>query len=52
MRLHWDDNFLIMVGDTTLGLGCKMPYPGWKKFKAHILTLAGALKDSKIIEQI
>jgi len=52
MRLHWDENFLIMIGDTTLGLGCKMPYPGWKNFKPHILTLAGALKDSEIIEQI
>jgi uncharacterized protein (TIGR04255 family) len=37
MRLHWDDNFLIMVGDTSLGLGCKMPYPGWRNFKPHIL---------------
>ncbi len=52
MRLHWDENFLIMVGDTTLGLGCKMPYPGWRNFKPHILTLAGVLKDSAIIDQI
>ena len=52
MRLHWDDHFLIMVGDTSLGLGCKIPYPGWKTFKPHILTLANALRDSQLIDQI
>ncbi len=52
MRLHWDDNFLILVGDTSLGLGCKMPYPGWKNFKPHILKLASVLNESQLIEQI
>jgi len=53
MRLHWDNNFVILVGDTSLGIGCKMPYPGWKNFKPHILKLASVvLNESQLIEQI
>jgi uncharacterized protein (TIGR04255 family) len=52
MRLHWDDNFLIMVGDATVGLACKMPYAGWKNFKPHILRLTKILNESHLIERL
>ena len=32
VRLHWD-NFLISIGDRSLAVACKMPYPGWKTFR-------------------
>ena len=37
MRIHWNNSFLVLVGDVSLGLACKMPYPGWQSFKSHIL---------------
>jgi uncharacterized protein (TIGR04255 family) len=52
MRMHWNNGFLILIGDVSLGLACKMPYPGWRNFKRHILELAELLNDSEFIEQI
>jgi uncharacterized protein (TIGR04255 family) len=52
MRMHWNSNFLVLIGDVSLGLGCKMPYPGWQSFKPHILELAQFLNESQFIEQI
>jgi len=52
MRLHWDDHFLILIGDYHLGLGCKMPYPGWKNFKPHILELIEVLQRNQVAEKI
>ena len=28
MRLHWDQ-YVINIGDRVVGIGCKLPYPGW-----------------------
>jgi uncharacterized protein (TIGR04255 family) len=52
IRIHWNDSFLVLVGDVSLGLACKMPYPGWHSFKSHILELAKLLNESGLIEQI
>jgi len=52
MRMHWNNNFLVLIGDVSLGLGCKMPYPGWQSFKSHILELAEFLQAHQFIEQI
>jgi uncharacterized protein (TIGR04255 family) len=52
MRMHWNDSFLVLIGDVSVGLGCKMPYPGWQSFKSHILELAQFLNESQFIEQI
>jgi uncharacterized protein (TIGR04255 family) len=51
MRIHWD-NFLILIGDTTLGIACKMPYPGWIDFRERIIRVIGLLLDSKIVQAI
>jgi uncharacterized protein (TIGR04255 family) len=52
MRMHWNDHFLILIGDVSLGLACKIPYPGWQSFKSHIIELAKLLNESKFINQI
>jgi uncharacterized protein (TIGR04255 family) len=52
MRMHWNNNFLVLIGDVNLGLGCKMPYPGWQSFKSHILEIALLLNESQFIDQI
>lgn len=51
MRIHWDD-FFILVGDNTLGVACKMPYPGWAEFSERIAVIIGLLIDSKIVKTI
>jgi uncharacterized protein (TIGR04255 family) len=49
MRIHWD-NFLILVGDNTLGVACKMPYSGWSEFRERIIKIIGLLVDAKIVK--
>src|SRR5262249_21946701 len=49
--IHWD-NFLILIGDTMLGVGCKMPYSGWIEFKGRIVKAIKLLLDTKIIQAI
>ncbi len=51
MRIHWD-NFLILVGDNTLGVACKMPYSGWIEFRKRIIKIISLLVDTKIIKAI
>jgi uncharacterized protein (TIGR04255 family) len=51
MRIHWD-NFLILVGDTSLGVACKMPYSGWTEFRDRIIRVINLLMDAKIVKSI
>ena len=51
MRIHWD-NFVIMIGDTALAVGCKMPYLGWIKFSERIAKVVELLMDTKIVQTI
>lgn len=51
IRLHWG-NFLISIGDRSLGVACKMPYPGWKTFKPGILEVVTAMKEIGIIQAV
>ena len=51
MRIHWDD-FLILISDNSLGVGCKMPYLGWIKFKERIVKAVALLIDTKIVQTI
>jgi len=37
-RLEWNDYF-IATGDRSIVISCKLPYPGWTKFKAAILDI-------------
>lgn len=51
VRLHWG-NFIVSIGDRSLAVSCKMPYPGWKVFKPAILRVVSELKDIGIVESI
>jgi uncharacterized protein (TIGR04255 family) len=51
MRIHWDD-FLILIGDNSVGVGCKMPYLGWIKFKEQIVKVVALLIETTIVETI
>jgi uncharacterized protein (TIGR04255 family) len=55
MRMQWRENFVIMIGDTSLALGCKLPYPGWRGdqgFKSHILQLIEYVTKANLIQSI
>lgn len=49
IRFHWG-SFLILIGDRSILIACKMPYPGWTKFKAGILSVLHLLDEINIIE--
>lgn len=49
IRFHWG-SFLILIGDRSILIACKMPYPGWIKFKAGILEVLQLLDEINIIE--
>jgi uncharacterized protein (TIGR04255 family) len=51
MRIHWGD-FLILMGDTMLGVASKIPYSGWPKFRDRIVKAVErySLKYDDIIE--
>lgn len=51
MRVNWD-NFVILIGDTTLGVACKMPYLGWIKFSERIAKIVELLRDTGIVQTI
>lgn len=51
VRINWD-KFLISVGDRSLAVSCKMPYPGWETFKPAILQVVGFLREIGIIQEI
>ena len=51
IRIHWD-NFVILVGDSALGVGCKIPYAGWAKFRERIIKAVELLMDTKIVQNI
>lgn len=51
MRIHWDD-FILMIGDRSLGVACKMPYIGWSAFKNRIVHIFKILFDAKVIQTV
>lgn len=51
MRIDWD-NFIILIGDYTVGIGCKIPYQGWIKFKERIERAVQIVMDTNIIQAI
>lgn len=52
MRIHWGESFFVLIGDYSVGLGCRMPYAGWRKFKPHILELVGLLVKSGVLHSV
>ena len=43
-RLEWG-HYVISVGDHNVVISCKLPYPGWPKFKAKILEIVNLIAD-------
>ena len=55
MRTNWGERFNILISDTSVALGSKMPYAGWRGdqgFKAHIVQLFGYLAEAGFIQSI
>jgi len=51
VRIDWG-NFNLSVGDRSILVGCKLPYPGWTKFKAAILEVLGVLAGLNSIKSV
>ena len=51
LSLAWG-KFNILIGDESLALGCKLPYPGWAEFKSSILAMVAAATKIGIIKSI
>ncbi len=51
VRLQWG-KFAILVGDRSLAVACKMPYPGWSEFKPVILEVITAMKEIGIVQAV
>ena len=51
VRLHWE-KFFIAIGERSLVISCKLPYPGWASFKQAILKILDIVKDIKIIKNV
>lgn len=47
IRLDWS-GFTISLGDRSLVIGCKMPYPKWPKFKDFILKVIDKVSSAGI----
>lgn len=50
-RIDWD-KFYINVGDSSVQINCKNPYPGWIVFKPAILKIIKMLSETGIIESV
>ena len=44
--------YLILVGERSLAIACKLPYPGWKEFRAIIIRIVSKLLESNFAESI
>jgi uncharacterized protein (TIGR04255 family) len=51
IRIVWGQ-FLISMGDYSLSVACKIPYPGWAAFKAAILQVFGVFTAAKFVQSV
>lgn len=51
IRLDWEQ-FYINVGDRSVSVGFKYPYPGWNSFKPAIIEVMDVLKDENVIKSV
>jgi uncharacterized protein (TIGR04255 family) len=52
LRIHWKDNFLVLVSDKSVAVTCKLPYPGWDNFKKSILDIIDLIKQIGIVDRV
>lgn len=50
-RIQWKE-YVLLIGDQNVAVGCKIPYPGWEKFKNTIIGIVKILSEVEIIEDI
>jgi uncharacterized protein (TIGR04255 family) len=50
-RIDWNQ-FFINIGDASISISCKYPYPGWDTFKPAITKVITALTEVDIIESV
>lgn len=50
-RVDWN-HFFINVGDCSVSVSCKYPYPGWHSFKEAIAKVTGILAACKIVDAV
>ena len=50
-QLEWK-NYRISIGDRVAVIGCKLPYPGWGKFREDILQLFEVVLECKLVASI
>lgn len=48
----WYGNYALLVGDRSLAIGCKMPYPGWKEYKVALSRILSVLSKASWIQTI
>lgn len=46
IRVHWGQ-YAILIGDSSVAIACKLPYPGWAMFRPAIEEVLQATVDSK-----
>lgn len=51
VKLTWG-NFFIVIGDNSLGIACRYPYPGWGYFKPAIIEIIEAINKIEVISII
>ena len=51
VQLHWGQ-FVVFVGDRTIGLGCRMPYPGWNAFSEAISKVIAVIGETDLVGMV
>lgn len=46
------ERFMLLVGDWSLTVGCKLPYAGWSEFKLKIIEVMDVLKGSTLVKEL
>lgn len=46
------ERFMLLVGDWSLTVGCKLPYAGWTEFKPKIIEVMDVLKGSNLVKEL
>ena len=50
-RLEWN-RFVVNIGDRSISIGCKLPYPGWSAFRSAICEVGSLLAKSDIVKAV
>lgn len=51
MRVTWR-NYFVLIGPRSVAVACRLPYPGWQRFRADALELFRSVLQSALIRGI